>query len=70
MKFKELLDHSRFPFGIVGKVQVMQEAESRDGFVYEDYDGVADAIAVHGEENLMQLFAFQDRIVFVIPRAR
>ena len=71
MKFKELVqDHERFPFGIVGKVEVMQDKEDHHGFDYFDYDDINKAVEVHGDQELIQLFAADGRIVFVLPRIR
>lgn len=71
MKFKELVqDHERFPFGIVGKVEVMQDKEDHHGFEYLVYDNIKKAVEVHGDQELMQFFAFDGRIVFVLPRIR
>ena len=71
MKFKELVqDHERFPFGIVGKVEVMQDKEDHHGFEYLVYDNIKKAVEVHGDQELLQLFAVDGRIVFVLPRIR
>lgn len=71
MKFKELVqDHTRFPFGIVGKVEVMQDKEDHHGLEYLVYDNIKKAVEVHGDQELMQLFAVDSRIVFVLPRNR
>ena len=71
IKLKELVqDYERFPFGIVGEVEIMRDKEDRHGFEFLHYKKLSEAVVVHGEEDLIQLFAGDHKIVFVVVRNR